>query len=156
MIIMYTDGSYNKSKFPGYCGYSAIILYGNDMTIIYGGTNDKYYSDMWNVGGELLAVIMGLNYIEQHYNTSSAHIYHDYIGISNWVNGKWSAKKEQTKDYFKFIKESQKKLKIIFSHVKGHSGDKYNEIADIYAKKGLELSSSLCKDVCEVEIQKIN
>ena len=67
-------------------------------------------------------------------------IYHDYEGIAKWCNGAWRANKEGTKAYRAYYDQVKDKLKIQFIKVKGHSGDKYNDMADRLAKKALNLA----------------
>jgi ribonuclease HI len=49
--------------------------------------------------------------------------------------GLWKTNKEGTIAYKKFYDEISDRISIEFVKVKGHSGDKYNEIADVLAKK---------------------
>lgn len=79
-------------------------------------------------------------YVKDRYNFNNIEIYHDYIGISKWAFGLWKTNKEATRKYRDFIKSIMKSYSISFKHVKGHSGNKYNELADKYAKEGINLS----------------
>ena len=132
-LIVYTDGSYVKGN--DYCGYAAVILEPEKTPfVIFGSISNPKYVSSWNVGGEIKAAEIALEYaLEHHYD--SLHIYHDYIGISQWVIGSWKRNKDLTKDYYKAMKLAMENLKISFTHVKSHSGDEYNEIADKYASK---------------------
>ena len=70
-------------------------------------------------------------------NIPKLKIYHDYEGISRWCLGEWQAAKKGTISYVSFYNKIKNKLKVKFVKVKGHSGDKYNELADKLAKKAL-------------------
>ena len=64
-------------------------------------------------------------------------IYYDYAGIEKWCTGEWKTNKEGTmryKEYYDFVKN---KVDVRFVKVKGHSGDKYNDMADRLAKEAL-------------------
>ena len=54
------------------------------------------------------------------------------------INGTWKANTPLTKAYQGSMRNSKVKLK--FSHVKSHSGDIFNEMADDLAKRGTELT----------------
>ena len=64
--------------------------------------------------------------------------YHDYEGISKWCEGQWEAKKEGTRAYREFYRQASEKVKITFRKVKGHSGDRWNDLADRLAKEALD------------------
>ena len=68
-------------------------------------------------------------------------IVYDYQGIESWALGTWKRNKELTQNYNKIMQENMKKIKIRFLKVKGHSGDKYNDIVDKLAKKALGIIS---------------
>jgi len=74
-----------------------------------------------------------------HNGIKSISIFYDYEGIQKWCNGDWKAKKEGTKRYVEFYKDASKLVDVDFIKVKGHSGDKYNDLADELAKKALGL-----------------
>lgn len=123
----YTDGSYNSKKKES--GYGAFLVYKGEKLVVQGKGIDKDLVSMRNVYGEILAVqkivelaiTLGIEEID---------IYFDYLGVSKWANGEWKRNKEGTKNYHKFIKESEKKIKITWHHVKGHDGELGNEEAD--------------------------
>ena len=67
----------------------------------------------------------------------SIDIYHDYEGIARWCTGEWKANKTGTQAYKKFYDDLKKDVQINFIKVKGHSGNKYNDIADQLAKQAI-------------------
>ena len=140
---IYTDGSFNKKRSMNVSGYSVIIIKEELedsylVDIISGVTTEPEYTSMWNVGGEIWAVITGLDYVINKYNPTDIKIYHDYIGLSMWVNDKWKTKKAATYVYAKYVKEFKKSHEITFIHVKGHSNNLLNDVADKYAKLGID------------------
>lgn len=130
----YVDGSYDPT--------TNTFSYG--MVFFYGGKelhfSEKYSGDeqaeMNNVAGEIKGAEAAIQYCLDN-NISSITIYHDYEGIARWCNGDWKAKKAGTIEYVNFYKEASSKVCIQFVKVKGHSGDKYNELADMLAKEAL-------------------
>lgn len=68
-------------------------------------------------------------------------IHYDYNGIERWVTGEWKAKKEETEIYRDKMRSFFEMIDIGFVHVKGHSGDKYNDKADGLAKMGAMILS---------------
>lgn len=64
-------------------------------------------------------------------------IYHDYSGIRHWALGEWKTKNELSKVYKDFFELAMKKIEVQFVKADGHTGDKFNEEADILAKKEL-------------------
>lgn len=73
--------------------------------------------------------------IDNHIPRISIH--HDYEGIAKWCQGLWRTNREGTKAYRAFYEEAKEKVEIKFVKVAGHSGDKYNDLADRLAKEAL-------------------
>ena len=65
-------------------------------------------------------------------------LYFDYQGIESWALGTWKRNNKVTEGYHQFMQEKMKQIKVTFVKVKGHSGDKYNDLADKLAKEALE------------------
>lgn len=143
---IYTDGSYRKSVNSKVCGYAAIFI--TNVTdnrilydVVYGIKRDKEIVKYWNVGGEIVAAAQAIEYATNHYSDREIDIYHDYLGIGMWANGKWKTNNEVTRWYKNYVRKVRDEgYNIIFHHVKGHSGDKLNEIADFYACKKIQSS----------------
>lgn len=129
--IAYVDGSYNVDTKEYACGM--VFMYGEEELHIAKKGEDEDLALMRNVAGEILgseiamrkAIELGIDKIK---------IYHDYQGIASWCLGEWKTNKEGTKAYKAFYDSIQDKLQVQFVKVKGHSGDKYNDIADELAK----------------------
>lgn len=140
---IYTDGSYNRKLAPKMCGYGAVIV--RDETpehyvvdTISGVYSDPEYVKLWNVGGEILAVLFALDYImneDEDKYPDRIDIYYDYQGIEAWPTGKWKAKNEITAGYAKHMQDIGKRIPIYYHKVKGHSNDKLNDLADACANK---------------------
>lgn len=134
-ITIYTDGGCTGNPGPG--GWGSVILKGGEEIKLSGGdpatTNNKM---------ELTAVIKALEYIGKEYSFSeNLEIYTDsqYVknGITSWIlnwerNGWKTASKKpvKNKELWIELRTLTKLAKIDWHWVKGHSGDKYNEMCD--------------------------
>lgn len=134
-LIAYVDGSYNiKTKEYGFgC---VIIENQNVIKEMYGKGNDINYVSMRNVAGEILGSICAMEYAKNN-GYQEICIYYDYEGIEKWANGMWKANKLGTQEYQRKVQSYRENLKISFVKVLAHSGDFYNERADLLAKKAV-------------------
>lgn len=125
-ITIYTDGSCSPNPGRGGWGFIALLA---DCEIHANGGN-KYTTN--NVM-EMTAVIEALQEFD---STKKFLIYSDSKYVINCAQGNWQRKKniELWKKYDKYSKGKD----IIFKWIKGHSGDRYNELVDKLAKEGAE------------------
>ena len=84
-----------------------------------------------SIGTQALEVVDDLKGIRD------IEIYYDYEGISAWAEGRWKTNKDGTIAYKKAYDELSEFVNVTFCKVKGHSGDKYNDMADRLAKDAL-------------------
>lgn len=127
----YVDGSYNVATGEYSCG--VVFLYeGEEIHIAQKGTSEELAS-MRNVAGEIMGAELAMRKAVEM-GISSLNIYHDYQGIASWCLGEWKTNKEGTRAYKEYYDSIRQELKIRFVKVKGHSGDKYNDLADELAK----------------------
>ncbi|MSP33412.1 MAG: ribonuclease HI [Rickettsiales bacterium] len=131
-ITIYTDGACSGN--PGAGGWGAVLLYKEHIKKISGGEKDTTNNRM-----ELKAVIESLRAVKKL--TADIIVYTDskYVqnGIMEWIHGwkkngwKNAAKKPiKNVDLWMELDEESAKHKIEWKWVKGHSGNKYNEMAD--------------------------
>ncbi len=138
-IIIYTDGACSGN--PGKGGWGAILMHKENQKKICGGNKETTNNRM-----EIQAVIEALKIIKKPseiiINTDSKYV---MDGITKWIKG-WKKNGWRTADR-KAVKNSElwqeldietSKHKIEWRWVKGHSGDKYNDIADELARSGIE------------------
>ncbi|MCF8587343.1 ribonuclease HI [Gordonia sp. HY285] len=129
-----TDGACLGNPGPG--GWGAVLRYGDVEKELSGAEPDTTNNRM-----ELTAAIKALNALTR---PSTVILYTDssYVrnGITKWVagwvrNGWKSSSKQPVKntDLWQELIEAEKGHTVEWRWVKGHAGDKYNEIADSLA-----------------------
>ena len=134
-ITIYTDGSAKGN--PGNGGYGVVMMSGKYTKELSEGfrltTNNRM---------ELLSVIVALETIK---NSADVQIFSDskYVVDSvekGWVFGwqKKGFKGKKNVDLWKRFLAIYPKHKIKFNWVKGHAGNKYNEICDTLAVKAAD------------------
>ena len=133
-IDIYVDGSWCQSKKQYGWGFVA-VLEDKIQYKRYGSSDNPKYVDSRQIGGEVVAVLQGIEYaIKKGYEHVS--IYYDYIGIEKWASGEWNAKSKIAEAYLYYMKKKMEEINVSFKKVKAHSNNKYNDIADELAKKG--------------------
>jgi len=131
-LVAYVDGSYNIST--KVFGSGIVLLLGGKEILTHSLTgSDISLASMRNVAGEIKGSQWAIEYAVAH-GYKEIQIHYDYEGVEKWALGTWKANKEGTIAYQQFCKQMQKKITIYFVKVKAHSGDLYNDKADILAK----------------------
>lgn len=132
--VAYVDGSYlHKKKM---FSFGAVIIYKGEEKHFKEAFSDFDLASMRNVAGEIKGAEFVMKYCVEN-DIPSIDIYYDYEGIEKWCSGAWKANKEGTIAYQKVYKACSQKVKIAFHKVKGHSGNKYNDLVDSLAKSAL-------------------
>ena len=131
--IAYVDGSFEKDN--GVYGYGVVFIEKNGTIEEYFDSGrEESYQSMRNVSGEILGALKAASLaVEKGY--SSIAIFHDYQGIASWAKGEWKCNKEKTIEYREKMLSYQKQIKFTFHKVLAHSGDYFNERADLLAKQ---------------------
>lgn len=147
-IIIYTDGAARGN--PGPAGWGAVILLTqNDklkvengkLQIIKLGGQSKHATN--NIM-ELTAPIEAMRYLGKHKIEGEVEIFSDskyvILGITEWIHGwiknAWrnAAKKPVlNKELWEDLYILNGEWKPKWHYVKGHNGDKYNDMADMIA-----------------------
>lgn len=132
--IAYVDGSYLHSdkRFS----FGAVIFENGEEKHFKAAFSDFDLATMRNVAGEIKGAEFVMRYCVEH-NIPEITIYYDYEGIEKWCTGAWKTNKDGTKAYRETYLECSKYVKISFCKVKGHSGNKYNDLVDSLAKAAL-------------------
>ncbi len=134
----YVDGSYMPTV-SDHAGWSVVIV--KNSNIIHetcGVTRGPALSR--NIDGEIYGAMSA---IEWAYNCGvHLNLYYDYIGIGMWLmpylpqpSIGWQAKSEIAQAYVASVKD--KLQNVTLNHVHGHSGNPYNDKADLLAKSAL-------------------
>lgn len=136
-VIAYVDGSYHihTKEFS----YGMVILRDGTEYCFSKKFEDPELAQMRNVAGEIMGARAAMEYALQQ-GVTSLTIYHDYEGIAKWCLNEWKTNKEGTRQYKEFYDSIKDKVSIRFVKVKGHSNDKYNDLADRLAKDALGIS----------------
>lgn len=136
-IEAYVDGSFDSTN-KAY-GSGVVLIKNGEIIeeISRKGTNEDNLP-MRNVAGEIEAAMISMKYCYDN-GYDNLVIYFDYNGIEKWCTGEWKANKKGTQEYKEFCEKVKKSVKIKFIKVKSHSGDKYNDLADLLAKKSISI-----------------
>ena len=139
-IAIYVDGSFKTINEHQLIGSAYVVVNPDGSTVerkvakeVEAGKHAR------NISGELNATYGAIAYALQN-NLPEITIYHDYVGIAEWANLNWKANKPETKQYANYVNRvrNEKGLVINFIHVKGHSGDIFNEVADKLAGEAID------------------
>lgn len=132
--VAYVDGSYNiETKQFSY----GMVMFCNGEEI----TKSEAFTDpelagMRNVAGEIMGAMAAMQYCTEC-GIEKLDIYYDYAGIEKWCTGEWKTNKKGTTEYKRYYDSVKTIVDVRFIKVKGHSGDKYNDMADQLAKSAL-------------------
>lgn len=129
--LAYVDGSYNADTGEYSCG--VVFFYKGEEKHMCEKGVDEEMAQMRNVAGEIMGAQMAMQEAVR-IGAKRLTIVHDYQGIASWCTGEWKTNKEGTKAYKAYFDSLRDKLVVSFRKVKGHSGDKYNDLADELAK----------------------
>lgn len=132
--VAYVDGSFNIHTNEFACG--VVILHDNKETRLSMKFENPVMAKLRNVAGEIKGALMAIDWALRN-DVKSIDIYYDYQGIGAWPDGQWQANVPETQAYVYEIAKARMKMEIDFVKVKGHSGNKYNDVADRLAKDAL-------------------
>ena len=138
-ISIFTDGACRGNPGPG--GWGVLILLEGEEITLYGGENSTTNNQM-----EMMAAIKALEYFREKKSielvTDSSYL---KDGIEKWIHGwkkngwKTSAKKPvKNQELWMKIDTLNHFHEVQWKWVKGHSGHRENEIADLLANKGID------------------
>jgi ribonuclease HI len=130
MVEVYTDGSYNISRFLG--AYAFIVV--EDEKIIYKNSATLYNPKSWNIDGELEAILEGLKWSIKN-GFKDIVVYSDLqIASSIFKTNKRTQGSAITKKYKEQVEFMKGLANISVVWIKGHNGNKYNELANTMAE----------------------
>jgi ribonuclease HI len=127
---IYVDGSHIN----GATGYGAVILKdGEVIEELSGAVTDSTLAETRQVAGELRAVEEALRWCERN-GVNEVSIFYDYDGIEKWATGAWKTNQALTQGYARAVRSST--IRISWRKVTSHTGDRWNDRADLLAKRG--------------------
>ena len=126
MLEIYTDGAYSSLRNKG--GWAFVVLSNgekihHDFSFEFNTTNNRM---------EIQAALEACYWLRDN-KLAEATIYADSLYVINTMTQNWKRKKNN--DLWDLFDEVIKDLQIHWSHVKGHSGNKYNELCDAFASQ---------------------
>ena len=138
-IEIFTDGACKGN--PGDGGWGAIIRINDHEELIWGGEKETTNNRM-----EMMAAIKALEYLKESsaltLTTDSGYVKDGITKwLQNWKKNDWktAAKKPvKNKDLWQELDVQSYRHTISWKWVKGHSGHRENEIADMLANRGVE------------------
>lgn len=141
-VVIYSDGGCSPN--PGLGGWAAVLISPkhNKERAISGAEADSTNNRM-----ELTAAIESLKVLtrpcEVEFHTDSQYLKNAFTNgwIEKWLRNNWKTagkKPVKNKDLWLELIELEKMHKINWHWVKGHSGNKYNEICDSLVLKARE------------------
>lgn len=133
----YCDGSFDKetSRFS----YGVIVFWNNEKFEFSESFFDEELSLMRNVAGEIKGAEKVFSFCADN-NIKSVELFYDYEGIEKWCTGEWKRNKTGTISYHDNYNKIKDEVKVKFTKVKGHSGNKFNDEADALAKSALGIN----------------
>ena len=140
-INIYTDGACRGNPGPG--GWGVLMRFGDNEKELWGGEHNTTNNRM-----ELTAAIEGWKALKRGslvtLTTDSKYVRNGITQwITNWKNKGWrTANKQQVKnqDLWQQLDELSQYHDITWRWVKGHSGHKENDLADVLANRGIDES----------------
>lgn len=131
----FVDGSFNKGKQQ--YGSGVVILKDGAVIDELSITGTPDFIESYQIAGETIATLEAIRWAVDH-KVDKLSIHYDYQGIESWATGDWKTNKPISEYYKKEFDLLSTKLKVSFVKVKGHSGDKYNDLADQLAGKAAD------------------
>ena len=124
--LVYTDGSCYGNPGPG--GWAFVSFEEGKEWRVSGGEKDTTNNRM-----ELMAATSAIDFDSKNSGWNDITVITDSKYVINCATGLFKRKKN--KDMWEEYDRVSKDKNITWIHVKGHSGDKYNEIVDKLAKE---------------------
>ena len=121
MLEIYTDGAYSSSREVG--GWAFVVTEnGKKIHSEYGTAKGTTNNRM-----EIRAILKAMQWAKG----KSITIYTDSMYVIGTMTKNWKRKKNT--DLWILMDEAEEQLDVSWQHVKGHSGNKFNEMCDTLA-----------------------
>lgn len=127
----YVDGSFIR----GAIGYGSVVIRGDEIVEEFSGTCDEpEAASQRQVPGEIEAVKKTIAWCKKK-KVERISIYYDYAGLEKWAIGEWKTNNTITKSYAAYMKKCG--IEVIWKKVKSHTGNRWNDHADMLAKRAV-------------------
>ena len=150
ILEIYTDGSAGPTN-PGPGGFGVIAVQPNEVKDKIILVHSERHTETTNNRMEMMAILyayekFGININSDNFVAEKPKIYSDSSYVVNtfndwifdWVRRGWKKANNQTPEnmdlLLKFIDLYESGLRMDLIKIKGHAGNKYNEMADLLAK----------------------
>ena len=138
-VEIFTDGACRGNPGPG--GWGALLRFGTIEKSLHGGEKLTTNNRM-----ELMAAIEGLSALKEPcevvITTDSQYVRKGITeSLAGWKRNGWrTASKQPVKnaDLWQRLDELNQRHKVEWHWVKGHSGHRENELADLLANRGID------------------
>lgn len=138
-VEIFTDGACRGNPGPG--GWGVLLRYNGVERELYGGEHGTTNNRM-----ELTAAIEGLRALKEPCDvtltTDSVYVKNGITGwLENWKRNNWRTagrKPVKNVDLWQMLDDLNRRHRVQWSWVKGHSGHRENEIADRLANRGID------------------
>lgn len=124
MITIYTDGACKTSDKTG--GWAFVVI--KDEEKVYSEFNSE--DDTTNNRMEIMACIKALEYCLEN-NIKEIIINSDSMYVIGTMSQNW--KRNTNHDLWRVMDDLCENIKVVWQHVKGHEGDKWNSLCDALA-----------------------
>ena len=139
MIEIYTDGACSQNgTWAG--GWASVMVIDGEQVAIFGGGEKNTTNNRMEMMAFLCAVEGTKHRSKDEYviHTDSAYIVNAFKQgwIDSWIKNGWKNAKKQpvaNQDLWQQILEIRPKEELNINKVKGHAGNKFNEVADDHA-----------------------
>ena len=137
-VTAYCDGSYDQVH--RLYGWGTVILPRSEEDPeeihLCGFGRHQDYLPSRNVAGEVMGSLAAMDWTLRH-GYKKIRIYHDYEGVRCWITRDWKRNTPISQMYeATYAQTYEPHLTVAFQKVSGHTGVRYNELADQLAKEG--------------------
>lgn len=137
-ILAYVDGS---SMTCG-AGYGIVLIDGNSVKEYSGKIASEGDKVATNNYAELYAIAVTIDntqgpitiFSDSEYSINCLTVWHKEWRLNNWLSSRGEPVMNQP--IIQYILQKIEGRNVSFEHIKAHAGHKYNEMADVLAKKG--------------------
>ena len=140
-LCCYVDGSFND-RIPNY-SYGIICILNDAIIHSAGGIGKNTEAiSMRQIAGELLGAMQALVYARRN-GYARVVVFHDYKGVSLHADGTWKRTNPFSVTYYDWMQaffRNNPDMSVDFRKVGAHSGNQYNELADVLAKAAVGMT----------------